>query len=112
MRHITYFLFFVLSVISVSAQQSLSGKVFKKETQETISSVNVYNQTLRKHKLSDEEGNYSIPADTGNVVIFSFVGYHPDTIRVTAAMLKKQVDVLLDLRPVALESVTVGSLTN
>jgi len=112
MRHITYLLFFVLSCFSGFAQQSLSGKVRKKENQETLGSVNIYNQTQRKHNLSDEEGNYRIAASPGDVVIFSFVGYRTDTVAVTAALLRADYPVLMDLRAVSLQAVTVGSLSN
>jgi len=112
MRHITYLLLFVLPGFSGFAQLFLNGKVRKKESQEVLSSVNIYNQTQRKHKLSDEEGNYRIAAQPGDVVIFSSVGYRTDTVAVTAALLRADYPVLLDLRAVSLQAVTVGSLSN
>ena len=54
MRHITYLLLFVLPGFSGFAQLFLNGKVRKKESQEVLSSVNIFNQTQRKHKLSDD----------------------------------------------------------
>src|SRR5882757_2903896 len=112
MRHIIYLLFFVLPGFTGFTQQFLTGKVRKKETLEILSSVSVYNQTLRKHSLSDEEGKYRIMAQSGDIVIFSCVGYHADTIAVSAKILGAEFPILLDLRPVSLQAVTVGSLTN
>lgn len=94
------------------AQQFLTGTVRKKETLETLSSVSVFNQTKRTHKLSDEEGKYRITVQPGDIVIFSSVGYHPDTIAVSEKILGAEFPILLDLRPVSLQAVTVGSLSN
>src|ERR1700682_186037 len=110
MRQITYLLLFVLPGFTGFAQQFLTGKVRKKETLEVLSSVSVYNQALQKHKLSDEEGNYRIMVQPGDTVIFSCVGYHADTIVVSAKMLGAEFPIWLDLRPVSLQTVTVGSL--
>jgi hypothetical protein len=112
MRHITYILLLVLFCFPAFSQQSLSGKVRKKENQEILSSVSIYNRNLQKRRLSDEAGNYRIEAHPGDTVIFSYVGYRTDTIAVTADILKAEFPVLLDLRAVALEAVTVGSLSN
>ncbi len=112
MRQITYLLLFMLPGFAGFAQQFLTGKVSKKENLEALSSVNIYNQTQRRHKLSDEAGNYRIVAEPGDIVIFSCVGYIADTIAVSAKILGAELPVLLDLRPVLLQAVTVGSLSN
>lgn len=112
MRQITYLLLFMLPGFTGFAQQFLTGKVRKRETQEVLSSVSIYNRTERTHRLSDEKGNYRILVLPGDTVIFSCVGYHADTIAVSAKMLGAEFPILLELRPVALEAVTVGSLSN
>jgi hypothetical protein len=112
MRYIICLLLFVAPGISGFAQQFLTGKVRNRAGLDVPTSVNVFNKTQRKHKLSDEKGNYKIAAQPGDTVIFSCVGYHTDTIPVTAAMLGTEFPVLLDLRPVSLQAVTVGSLSN
>ncbi|MDO6429043.1 carboxypeptidase-like regulatory domain-containing protein [Flavitalea sp. BT771] len=112
MRYVTFLLVFVLPGFSGFAQQFLTGKVRNRAGLDTLVSVNVYNTTQRKHKLSDEKGNFRIAAQPGDTVIFSCVGYQTDTIPVTAAMLGTEFSVLLDLRSVSLQAVTVGSLSN
>src|SRR5258708_35970069 len=112
MRQIIYLLLFVLPGFTGFAQQFLTGKVRKKENLEVLSSVSVYNQTQRKHKLSDEEGNYRIMVQPGDIVIVSCVGYRADTIAVSAKMLGAEFPIWLDLRPGSLEAVTVSSLSN
>src|SRR5258708_17662626 len=112
MRQIIYLLLFVLPGFTGFAQQFLTGKIRKKENLEVLSSVSVYNQTQRKHKLSDEEGNYRIMVQPGDIVIFSCVGYRADTIAVSAKILGAEFPIWLDLRPVSLQAVTVSSLSN
>ena len=112
MRQITYLLLFVLTGFTGFAQQFLTGKVRKKENQETLGSVSIYNRTLQRHSLSDEEGNYRIVVQPGDTVIFSSVGYYADTLAVSAKILGRDFPILLNLRPVSLEAVTVGSLSN
>jgi hypothetical protein len=112
MRQICYVLLFMLLTRQSSAQQFLTGKVSRKEGHEALVSVNVYNQTQHRHRLSDESGNYRIQSQPGDIVIFSAVGYHTDTIPITPDILLSDFQVLLDERVVSLQSVTVGSLTN
>ena len=112
MRHITFIILFVLLSCQGFAQQFLTGKVRKKDGLEPLISVNVYNLTLHKHKLSDETGNYRILARPGDIVIFSMVGYHADSVPITANILAADFPVLLDLRVVDLQAVTVGNLSN
>jgi carboxypeptidase-like protein len=112
MRQIAYILLFLLPSFTGFAQQFLTGNVHKKESPETLNSVSIYNQNQRKHSLSDEKGNYRIIAQPGDIVIFSCVGYHADTIAITDKILSAAFPVSMDLRPVSLEAVTVGNLSN
>ena len=112
MRSIPTILLLVLLSCQGFAQQFLTGKIRRKDGMEPLTSVNVYNLTLRKHRLSDEAGNYRIQARSGDMVIFSIVGYHTDSIPVTAGILGSDFPVLLDVRVVDLQAVTVGNLSN
>jgi len=112
MRQILCLLLFILPGFAGFAQTFLSGSVRKRENQETLSSVNIYNKTQRKHALSDEQGNYRIEAQAGDTVLFSFVGYRMDTVRITSTILAAQFPVLMDIRPASLQAVTVGDMTN
>ncbi|MBN8854044.1 MAG: hypothetical protein BGO55_06620 [Sphingobacteriales bacterium 50-39] len=112
MRQLLCFLFFLLPAFAGFGQTFLIGTVHKRENQEILSSVNIFNKTQRKHRLSDEQGNYRIEAQAGDSVIFSFVGFRADTFRITSTMLAAKFPVLMDLRPVSLETVTVSGLSN
>ena len=112
MRQILCFLIFLLPGSANFAQTFLTGTVRKKENQEALSSVNVFNKTQRKNRLSDEQGNYRIEAQAGDTVLFSYVGYRKDTVLITSTILATQFPVLMDLKPASLEAVTVGNLSN
>jgi len=112
MRQIFCFLIFLLSDFVSFGQTFLTGTIRKKENQEVLISVNVFNKTQRKNRLSDEQGNYKIEAQAGDTVLFSYVGYRKDTVRITSTMLAAQFTVLMDLRPASLEAITVGNLSN
>jgi len=112
MRQLLCFLLLLLPGLAGFAQTFLIGSVRKRESQETLSSVNIFNKTQRKHRLSDEKGNYRIEAQAGDTVIFSFVGCRADTFRISSTMLATEFPVLMELRPVSLETVTVGDLSN
>lgn len=112
MRQIICFFIFVLAGFGGFAQNFLSGTVRKRENQETLGSVSVSNKTRHINRLSDEQGVYRIEAAAGDTILFSFVGYRRDTVVVTSPMLAAQYTVLMDVRPVSLEAVTVGDLSN
>jgi len=112
MRQIICFLLFALTGFVGFAQTYLTGTVHKRENQETLTSVNIFNKNQRIHRLSDEQGNYRIAAQAGDTVLFSFVGYRMDTVLVTSTILATEFPVLMDLRPASLQAVTVGDLSN
>jgi hypothetical protein len=112
MRYTYTIILLLLISVSGSAQTFLTGKVHNRESTEILVSVSIQNHTQRKYDLSDEGGNYRIPAREGDKLIFSSVGYITDTLIVTAAMLSADCPVNMEPRVVSLQSVTVGSLSN
>lgn len=112
MRYTCTVILLLLISFSGSAQTFLTGKVRKKESAEILISVSIQNHTQRKYDLSDEGGNYRIPARGGDLLIFSSVGYLADTLVVTPAMLAGDCPILLETRVVELPSFQVGSLSN
>jgi hypothetical protein len=112
MRYTYSIILLLLISFSGSAQTFLTGKVRKKESTEIIVSVSIQNHTQRKYDLSDEGGNYRIPAREGDLLTFSSVGFITDTLVVTPVMLAGDCPVFLVTRIVALPSFQVGSLSN
>ena len=76
-------IFFVLwmSPIVLLAQQSLSGKVYDFENRrEPIQGVNVRNLNNMQTTRTQAGGQFNIAAKVGDLVEFSYVGYHRDTV--------------------------------
>jgi hypothetical protein len=112
MRYILYSSILLLSCLSGSAQQFLTGKVRKQASTEILVSVSIYNTTLRKHDLSEENGSYRIQAAPGDRVIFSNVGYRSDTLIITTEMLSGDYPINMEPKAQTLQAVRVGELSN
>lgn len=69
------------------AQQTVSGTVADAETGEAIPGVSVYVKGTTTGTITDIDGNYSIAADNGTVVVFSFIGYISQEVEVSGATL-------------------------
>ena len=104
--------FLLLFSLSGRSQQFLTGKVYRRESTETLVSVSIYNLSRRIHDLSEETGSYRIQVTPGERISFSSVGYKSDTLTVTADMLSGDYPVYLEPRAQTLQAVTVGSLSN
>lgn len=92
---------------SVYGQDLIKGKIYDKETDSVLSSVNVINLTGRVVVVSDKQGQYSIRAVEGDRIIFSATGYFSDTVKVEHYMFFTTYDVTLSIKPVLLRTVTV-----
>lgn len=94
------------------SQQFLTGKIFKKNSTETLLSVSIHNITANRYDLSEEDGSYRIQVSVGDHVSFSSVGYRADTLTVTASLLTAACPIYLDIRPQELQAVRVGEFNN
>src|SRR6185437_5810983 len=102
----------LLFSFSGSAQQFLTGKVFKMNSTEFLQSVSIHNITEQRYDLSEEDGSYRIQAAPGDHISFSSVGYKADTLTVTASLLTANCPIYLDIRAQTLQSVRVGEFSN
>lgn len=78
-------IFLVLALpIGVVAQTVTTGTVFdySKKTL-TLPGVSVRNLNSKKSTSTNRDGKYSIPANVGDLIEFSAVGYHTDTLYLT-----------------------------
>jgi hypothetical protein len=101
-----------LCSLTCSAQQFLTGKIYKKNSNETLLSVSIHNITENRYDLSDEDGSYHIQAAPGDHIAFSSVGYRADTLTITASLLTAACPIYLDIRPQELQAVRVGQYSN
>ena len=78
-------LLFMFSSLLVTAQdKTISGKIID-ETGEPVPGVVVQNKVSKKGVVSDLSGRYSLPANVGEDLVFSFLGYITQTVKVGAS---------------------------
>jgi hypothetical protein len=106
----------ILMLLSAPAfsQRLLTGRVHPGSGAEVIPSVSVINRTQKKTNISDIGGNYRIPANPGDTVIFSSAGYKSDTAFVSTWMFEEKDGYQVYLEPnlVMLPTFRVGQLSN
>src|SRR5690349_5727857 len=78
------FLCIGLCITHVAAQQiTVSGKVTSANDNSPLPGVSVKIKNKSGGSSSDESGNYSISAQTGDVLVFSFIGAISQEVQVT-----------------------------
>ncbi len=108
-----FFIFLLLNFCErLNAQIVLKGKIYEAGTDSLIPAANVFNVATKLSVYSEHDGSYTIKATEGNHIIFSAVGFSPDTVSITFHMLLTQYDVTLSRLSISLKPVTViGSYT-
>jgi hypothetical protein len=106
-RIVLSFLLLFSAGARVAAQQSLKGKMFDLNTDSVLAGVTIYNATKNIYALSGTDGTYAVTAAEGDRLIFSSVGYRPDTVKVAYYMFLTGYDIPLTLKNGFLKSVTV-----
>jgi hypothetical protein len=88
------------------AQQSITGKIYT-ASDSVIVGATVFNASKKLSVVSAADGRYSITAAEGEKLIFTAVGYIPDTVVVAFHMLLTPQDITLQIDPFALAEVRV-----
>lgn len=104
------FCFIILLAIQqqVFAQSTLRGIVYKGNTNDSVfAGVSVTNLTTGMIHNSAKDGSYHIPANDKDKVVFSNIGYYPDTVVVEYQLLLTGYDLALNNKATTLERVTV-----
>jgi hypothetical protein len=91
----------------LTAQNTLTGTIYYKQTDSVLSGISVTNATQWATSTSDKKGRYSIPANEGDKIVFSATGMQRDTITVTFTMLLTQHNAEMKEAYVSLKNVTV-----
>src|ERR1700759_4577768 len=91
-------------IITASYAQTLRGTVSETGTRIKLQDVFVKNTANKQLALSDKNGKFEIPAEVGNLLIFSSPGYVSDTLYVIDM---KPKDIQLALQSIALREVNV-----
>ena len=95
--------------LEITAQNNVKGKVYDAQTDSAIAGVNVYNLNTKQSVRSGSDGGYTIAASEGDRIMFSRIGFKPDTATVIYSMLLALHDVTLNKEIITLKNVTVTS---
>lgn len=66
------------------AQVTLTGTIIDKENGLVLPYASITNKTTGRRAYSDKGGFYKIAAKKGDMVVFGFLGYNPDSLVVSA----------------------------
>jgi hypothetical protein len=97
----------ILSVSGLAhAQDLLKGTVYENGTNVKLDNVFIRDNNNKQITLTDKNGDFSIKAATGHILIFTSPGYNPDTLYLIDLRPKK---VMLSPQFIALNQVNVHS---
>src|SRR5690625_472852 len=74
---------------------TVEGTVTDGNTGETMPGVNVVVQETTSGTTTNADGEYSLEVDVGEVVVFSYVGYEPQTVQIDNGHLEEGLDVIM-----------------
>ena len=107
---LTLILLLLLSnFFELAAQDNVKGKIYDAQTDSVIAGVNVFNLNTKQSVRSGIDGSYTIAASEGDQIIFSRIGFRPDTATVIHSMLLALHEVTLYKEIITLKNVTVTS---
>ncbi|MEO6633511.1 MAG: hypothetical protein ABIN13_17360 [Mucilaginibacter sp.] len=103
-----YVLILLLAVMagSASAQGLLKGTVYESASGNKLADVFIRNNNNKQLGITDKNGNFSIKAEVGNLLIFDSPGYVADTLFLVDMTPKK---IQLVTKTIALREVTINS---
>ncbi len=108
---IIVFLFFVQLGFGQKVAKLLTGRVQEQST--SVEGVNIVNNTTQAATISDADGNFSIAAHEGDVLVFSAVNLDPVKRRLTAEDLAvSSLVVKMTAKEVELKEVVVNENAN
>lgn len=95
--------------INILQAQEVTGKIYIAQQNEVIGAASVLNKNSQQFIQADKNGNYSISVREGDTLIFSAIGFLPDTQHVQYYMLNGVLDVALIKQVYILPLVKVNS---
>lgn len=107
MRNIFLFFLLVFVVAECGAQQLLKGKIYDTQTDSLLPSVTIFNASRKLYALSTRDGEYAVVANEGDKIVFTSVGYLPDTVKVLNYMIDAGYDISMTVKNNLLKNVDV-----
>ncbi|WP_235893420.1 SusC/RagA family TonB-linked outer membrane protein [Litoribacter populi] len=88
-------------------ERRISGRVIDRETGEALPGVNVLIKGKNKGTVSDIEGIYSLMAEQGDILVFSYIGYRKQEVVI---LNQEEVNIQLNMDDSDLQEVIVTAL--
>lgn len=106
--HKKYFLVVLILIAAVPAmaQGLLKGTVYESGSNNRMSNVFIRNNNTKQITITDNSGNFSIKAETGNLIIFDSPGFISDTLYLIDLAPKK---IVMVTKTIALREVSITS---
>jgi hypothetical protein len=79
-------IFVVVAFKSFAQDKVVTGLIFDKDSKERIATISIHNITAGTSVYDNLKGEFKINAKEGDWLVFSKLGYHPDTINVQSTM--------------------------
>lgn len=109
-RFITFFLVSLLFLaVKSQAQVTVTGSIVDKDNRLVLPYASVFNKSTGKRTYSDKGGFYKIAAHQNDIIVFSFLGYKPDSIVVLQSLGTETREVALVVETRQLRGVQVSS---
>ncbi|MBW8684011.1 carboxypeptidase-like regulatory domain-containing protein [Chitinophaga rhizophila] len=91
------------------AQVTVTGTIIDKENQLVLPYASITNKSTGRRTYSDKGGFYKITASPKDVIVFSFLGYKPDSLVVTQSSGTETRDMSLVVEARQLHGVEIGT---
>ncbi|MDA9128230.1 TonB-dependent receptor [Flavobacteriaceae bacterium] len=98
---------FLLGFTGLTNAQEVSGTIVDNELSQPLPGVSIIKKGTDQGVISNFDGEYSIRANEGDILVFSYVGFDPQEITVSGAVM----DVILNSGVALNEVVLVGTRT-
>ncbi len=112
MKHVKYIVILMLAHCAVSAQNSLQGKIYDKETKESLYGATIYISDLKIGTVTDTSGAYvlnNLPNNNKLLLEVKMLGYAP--VAITADPAQKHLDIYLSHTAGELQEVIVTGVS-
>lgn len=88
-------LFLVKQVQGQARKVSIIGRVYDADTHQALAGATVMDISTGQGTRTDSSGSFHIEAADYNHIVFSYVGYRPDTTRINGVYARQRLDIAL-----------------
>jgi TonB-linked SusC/RagA family outer membrane protein len=91
-KAICVFVFIIFSMVSLAQQVKVSGTITDKKLNSTLPGVSILIKGTTIGSSSNFNGDYTIKATTGDVLVFSYLGYQTKEVKISSNILNISLD--------------------